>query len=187
MEMRVNLAFLAILGAMWVGGTVTEAASAMDVTNPEVRELAALEDRFAVDTSNVEAAEALASAYLDLDRPDLVVATASLAHATVLDDPAVSHRLAQAFESLGRVDDALATAELALSRCERTIGTARSSLVSPLPARVCSERTHVALEIHHEVLGRMSAWGVVDPRHDPRAERAYALTVRTATIMSASR
>jgi len=186
MEAKLNLGILFTVSSMWATMTWVEPSAALDPTAESTRRLAALEDRFARDRDDVELAEGLAKAYVDLDRADLAVATLSAAPAGVRTDPGVAHLLARAYEQTGRVSDALATAELALARCARAIGTADGSAVTPLPARPCSERTYAALEMHRNALARMQAWGVTDPRTDDRARLAYALAVRTARILSAT-
>lgn len=186
MEAKVNFGILMGLGAAWLTLTLAEPTAALDPEAPETQELAALEDSWARDRSDHALAEAVADAYLTANRPDLAIAALSLATPGVEADPGVAHRLAQAYEMSGRLDDALATADLALSRCARSLGTSGSSSVSPLPARVCTERTYAALDVHQTALSRMVAWGVTDPR-DPRARTAYGLAVRAAHISTASR
>ncbi|UJR82018.1 hypothetical protein [Sandaracinus amylolyticus] len=187
MEAKLNVGILCTLALAWASLTLAEPSSAMDPHAELTRDLADMEDRFARDREDPALAEHLADAYLDLDRPDLAVATLSTADASVQADPAVAHRLARAYEQSGRVADALATAELAAARCARSIGTADSSSVTPIPERSCSERTYAALSMHRNALSRMHAWGVTDPRTDSRAQLAYSLSVRAARILSASR
>jgi hypothetical protein len=104
----------------------------------------------------------------------------------VLEDPLTAHRLAQAYEQSGRLNDALATANVALARCSRTLGTDEvQASVTPVPRFDCSERTYAALEMHQSALDRMSHWGVTDPTHDlNRAARAYQLATRSARVAS---
>ncbi len=186
MEIKINLGILVALGLVWAALTLAEPGAALDQTAETTRTLGALEDRFAHDHGDVALAEQLADAYLELDRPELAVATLSRADADVLADPGVGHRLARAFERTARVDDALSTAEVALARCGRSLGSGDASAVTPIPERECTERLYAALEMHRGALARMRAWGVTDPRIDPRASRAYGLAVRAARIMSAS-
>lgn len=186
MEAKVNVAILCTLGIAWASLTLAEPTSALDPAASSTRELGEMEDRFARDRDDAVLAERLADAYLGADRADLAIAALSLAPAEVRTDPAVAHRLARAYESSGRVADALATADLALARCARAIGTAESSALTPIPERGCSERTYVSLEMHRSALARMHAWGITDPRTDPRTPRAYSLSVRAARILSAS-
>ena len=186
MEAKVNVGILCVLGITWASLTLAEPTAALDPAAASTRELVEMEDRFARDRSDAGLAERLADASLGLERPDLAVATLSAASADVQGDPAVAHRLARAYEQTGRVADALATADIALARCARAIGTADASSVTPLPARDCTERTYVSLEMHRSALARMHAWGITDPRTDPRAELAYSLSVRAARIVSAT-
>jgi hypothetical protein len=186
MEVKVNLGILCALGLAWATLTIAEPSAALDPRAQTTRDLAQMEDHFARDRSDPVLAEQLADAYLALDRADLAVATLTSATPDVQSDPAVAHRLARAFEQTGRVSDALASAELALARCARSIGTADSSAVTPLPARECSERSYVSLEMHRNALARMQAWGITDPRTDSRSQLAYSLSVRAARILSAS-
>lgn len=186
MEAKVNLGILCALGLAWATLTLAEPSAALDPLADSTRDLARLEDEFARDRSDAALAERLADTYLALDRADLAVATLTSATPDVQSDPAVAHRLARAFEQTGRVPDALAAAELALARCARSIGTSESSAVTPVPARACSERTYVSLEMHRNALARMHAWGITDPRTDQRAQLAYSLSVRAARILGAS-
>lgn len=186
MEAKVNVGILCALGVAWATLTLAEPSAALDPAAASTRELADMEDRFALDRDDPALAEQLADAYLALDRADLAVATLSAASPAVHDDPAVAHRLARAFEQSGRLADAVATADTALARCARSIGTSTSSSVTPIPERGCNERTYVSLEMHRQALGRMQAWGITDPRTDPRARLAYTLSVRAARILSAS-
>ena len=186
MEVKVNLGILAVLGVVWVSLTLAEPTAAMDPASEATRALTELEDRFAADRDDPALAAQLADVYLDLDRPELAIAALSVAEADVVSDPGVAHRLARAYEQTSRLEDALATAESALARCGRAIGTRDASSLTPIPERGCSERTYASLEMHHAALARMHAWGVTDPRRDPRAHRAYALSVRAARIVSAS-
>lgn len=186
MEIKINLGILVALALIWGSLTLAEPGAALDQTAETTRSLASLEDRFAHDHSDTALAEDLADAYLELDRPALAVATLTRADADVLADPGVAHRLARAFERTARVDDALSTAEVALARCGRSLGSEDASSVTPIPDRECTERLYAALEMHRDALARMHAWGVTDPTTDPRAARAYGLAVRAARIMSAS-
>ncbi len=186
MEIQINLGILLALGLIWGSLTLAEPGAAMDQTAPATRSLVTLEDRFAHDHADTALAEELADAYLDLDRPALAVATLTRADAEVLADPGVAHRLARAFERTARVEDALSTAEVALARCGRSLGSEGASSVTAIPERECTERLYAALEMHRDALARMHAWGVTDPRTDPRTSRAYGLAVRAARIMSAS-
>ncbi len=186
METKVNLVLLAVLGVSWGAVTLAEPAAALDQRAPSTAELAALEDAFASDRGDAGLARRLADHYLELRSPQLAVATLRAAQPGVREDPAILHRLAQAYEDTGRMDDALATAQLALARCARVLGTSDSSDVTPLPTHGCSERTYAALDMHVNALGHLVRWGVTDVEHDPRARTAYSLAVRNVRILSAS-
>lgn len=185
-EMKVNVVLLAVLGGCWAAVTLAEPAAALDPRDPTVAELAELEDAYAADRSNSELAQRLADHYLGLHSPQLAVAALSAAAPAVREDPAVLHRLAQSYEETGRMEDALATAQLALARCARALGTADASEVTPPPAHRCSERTYAALDMHANALTHLARWGVTDVHNDPRARTAYALAVRSVRIVSAS-
>jgi hypothetical protein len=184
--LKLHVGMLGALGVVWATLTLAEPTAALDPALGSTRDLAEMESAFARDRDDAGLAERLADAYLAIHRADLVVAALSSASPEVQADPAVGHRLARAFEESGRVGDALATAELALARCGRSLGTAASSAITPIPERGCTERAYVSLEMHRSALARMDAWGVTDPRTDPRTRRAYGLSVRAARILSAS-
>jgi tetratricopeptide (TPR) repeat protein len=185
-ETKVNLVLLAVLGAAWGAITLAEPAAALDPTEPTTSELAALEDAFALDRTDPVLARRLADHYLSLHSPQLAVAALSASSPEVREDPAILHRLAQAYEETGRMDDALATAQLALARCARALGSSEASEVTPVPTHGCTERTYAALDMHATALTHMARWGVSDPQSDPRSRTAYALAVRSARILSAS-
>lgn len=186
METKVNMVLLGVLLVSWGAITVAEPASALDPADRGTDELAALEDRFATDPSDATAAAELADRYLAMHEPRMAVSVLSGATPAVRRDPTILHRLAKAYEETGRMEDALATARLALARCGRALGTADSSAVTPIPARACGERTYAALDMHATALEHLARWGVTDVQHDMRARRAYELAVRSARIVSAS-
>lgn len=186
MEAKLNLLLLGALAVAWAAISLAEPAAALDPAQRATQELAALEDAYALDRSDPELARRLADHYLALSAPQLAVAALSASAPEVREDPAVLHRLARSYEQTGRMQDAVATAELALARCARALGTSEASDVTPAPARACSERTYAALERHANALAYMARWGVTDVRSDPRARTAYALAVRSARILSAS-
>jgi hypothetical protein len=186
MELKVNLVLLAVLGAAWAAIVLAEPAASLDPSAASTAELAALEDAFASDRGDSLLARQLADQYLELRSPQLAVAVLSASTPQVREDPAILHLLARAYEATGRMNDALATARLALARCARALGTADSSEVTPVPVHRCSERTYVALDVHATALTHMVRWGVTEPERDQRARTAYALAVRSARILSAS-
>lgn len=186
MEVKLNVGILVVLTVIWATLTRAEPSAALDPGLATTEHLARVEDEFARARGDLHLAEELAEAYLAIDRADLAVAALTSAPVEVQSDPVIAHRLARAFEQTGRVDDALATAELALARCGRALGTADSSALTPVPSRHCGERTYASLEVHRNALSRMHAWGVADPRTDGRAQLAYSLSIRAARILTAS-
>jgi hypothetical protein len=186
LEIKINLGILVFLLLVWGSMSWAEPGAALDPRAEQTRSLRVLEDRFAHDHGNAALAEDLADAYLDLDRPEFAVATLTAAEPDVMTDPGVEHRLARAYERVGRVDDALAVSQVAYAQCARAIGTDEGSSVTPVPPRGCSERLYAALQMHTAALARMHVWGVTDPRNDPRAARAYGLAVRAARVVTAS-
>lgn len=186
MEIRVNLVLLGVLAFTWGGVTLAEPAAALDPAHRSTDELAILEDAFAADRGDLELAAELADHYLALHQSQVAIASLSASPPEIREDPAILHRLAQAYEQTGRVGDALRTAHLAVARCARALGTGGASALTPLPARSCSERTYVALEMHATALSHMARWGVTDTRRDLRAQQAYAMALRSARILSAS-
>jgi predicted Zn-dependent protease len=184
MEIRLNLALLAALALLWAGLTANDPVAALDPEASEARELAALEDDFANDRSDIVLARRLSALYLELDRPGLAVAALRSADPELLEDPMLMHRLAQAYEQSGRMLDALATSQLALARCGRSLGTADSSAATPLPAYECGAREYTRLDMHRSALSHMVRWGVADPATDPRTPMAYDVAMRRATVAS---
>jgi predicted Zn-dependent protease len=185
-EFRVNLVLMGVLAFCWGAVTLADPAAALDPADPSVAELGELEDAYAADRGSPELAGRLADQYIALRSPQLAVAALSAAAPEVRQDPAILHRLAQAYEETGRMDDAVATARLALARCARALGTAGASDLTPAPRHACSERTYAALDMHANALAHLQRWGVTDVHRDPRARTAYALAIRSARIVSAS-
>ncbi len=186
MELKLNLGFLFLLGLAWTSLTFTEESAALDPGLESTRELTRLEDRWARHRDDAALAESLADAYLRLEHPELAIALLTSADPELLTSPEVGHRLARSYERAGRLEDALATAELALARCGRALGVAGASAATPVPRHACSERTYAALEVHRTALRHLRAWGVTDPRRDERTEYAYRMSVRAARLVSAS-
>jgi tetratricopeptide (TPR) repeat protein len=186
METKVNLVLLGALAFTWGAVTLAEPAAALDPADRSTDELAALEDAYAADRADPALAAALADHYLALRQPQLAVAALGASAPALREDPTILHRLAQAYEETGRIDDALATARLARARCARALGTDGASALTPVPAHGCSERTYAALDMHAQALSHMVRWGVTDVQRDPRARRAYVMAVRSARIVRAS-
>jgi hypothetical protein len=178
LEIRVNLVLIAVLGCVWLG---MRAHAPIRVTaESQVAHLSTLEDAFARDRTDARALAALTDAYLEAGLGALAIVTVRAAEPVLLEQPAVAHQLAKAYEHSGRLLDALATADLALSRCERVLGAGHVDDV--VPHYDCSERTLAKLDMHKSALEKMVRWGIVDPRVDPRAQRAYELALRRARI-----
>lgn len=186
MEIRVNAVLLSVLACMWAGLSAADPVAALDPVAPSTRALASLEDDFAAHPNDLRIARTLAASYLDVGRPGLAVAALRAADPSLLEDPMLAHRLAQAYEQSGRVLDALATADLALQRCGRALGSDDASTATPVPRFDCSERTYAALDVHRSALAHMVRWGVAEPVGDARAATAYRLATRSATIAVAS-
>lgn len=186
MQIRVNLGLLLVIGIAWGALSATEPVAALDPRDPSTTDLARLEDAFAAHPADPRLASTLAERYLDIGEPGLAVAALRAADPSVLEDPLAAHRLAQAYEQSGRLSDALATANLALARCSRTLGTDEvQASMTPVPRFDCSERTYAALELHQSALAHMEQWGVTDPTRDlNHAARAYQLATRSARVAS---
>jgi tetratricopeptide (TPR) repeat protein len=185
-ELRFNVAVFGGVVLAWAAITLATPKAALDPRDPAVAELAALEDAFAADRSSPELARELADRYLGLSAPQLAVAALAAATPEARQEPTVLDELARSYEATGRIDDALATAQLALTRCARALGTSDTAGFTDGPAYDCSERTYAALDAHAAALSHLQRWGVTDVHHDPRARTAYALAVRSARIVTAT-
>jgi hypothetical protein len=177
-EIRLNAALIAMASLLWLA--LYAHAPAPLASKHEMAHLGALEDAFWRDRANRGALVALTEAYLEGSHPQLAIATVRAAQPGLLEEPAVTHQLARAYEQSGRLLDALATADLALARCGRVLGA--QALETEVPHYACTERTLSKLDTHKSALERMVRWGIVDPRIDPRAQHAYDLALRRARI-----
>ena len=178
LEIRVNLVLIAFVAMVWLGlyaQTPSRLGEAI-----EMSQVSRLEDQAARHPSDPEALVALSEAYLARGYPVLAMTAIRAAQSSLLEEPQVAHQLARAYEQNGRLLDALATADLALTRCARVLGA--KPLDTAVPEFGCDERTLAKLDTHKGALARMVQWGVVDPRLDPRAKRAYELALRRARI-----
>ena len=182
MEWRLNLAVLVTLSIVWAHLTAAEPVSPLDPADPGTAELARMEDAFARDGGDVVLARRLAETYLELGRPGLAIATLRAGEPGILEHPVVAHRLAQAYEASGRVLDARATAELALMRCARSLGTGDAPSGTPIPRFACDPHQHAVLSMHRDALEHMVEWGVAVPASDARAQPAYDLAMRRVRI-----
>ncbi|MCB9601841.1 MAG: hypothetical protein H6720_16065 [Sandaracinus sp.] len=185
MEIRLNLVVLAVLGFTWAHLCATEPVASFEPRSQASRELAELEDAFAHRPNDPVLARQLAETYLELRRPGLAIAALRAGDPALLEHPLVAHRLAQAYEASGRVLDALSTADLALQRCARGLGTSDAPSNTPLPRHLCDQHEHAMLSMHHRALSLMVEWGVAVPGRDPRTEVAYDLALRRARVAMA--
>jgi hypothetical protein len=184
MEIRLSLGLLALLGVMAFGLT-SRAPEAVAASQGEgARELAALEDAFAAAHDDLALARQLSAWYLSLGEPALAIGVVRSVTPDLVTDPILTHRLAQAYEAVGRLDDAVATAAVAHARCLRAVGSSRALAASTPPEFACSPAALVALEQHAEALTLMLRWGVADPRRDPRAHLARRRAERRVGIAS---
>ena len=170
MEIKLSLLLLALL---LISGATLSAAHPKAVGNVrdhDQQALSELEDAAALSRTNLDVARRLTTLYLRLGQPGLAIATVRSAPPDVARDAVLTHRLSQAYEASGRVDDALNTAQLAQARC-----TPRSG---------CSHGVAATLETHIEALTMLQRWGVQEPRRDTRTALAYRLAERTARIAS---
>jgi hypothetical protein len=180
MEIRVSLVLLVVLV---VTGSALSAAGPTALVDPasvEAVQLSQLEDAASAARGDLALTQRLAATYLRYGHPGLAITAVRAAPPEVGRDPVLTHRLAQAYEASGRVEDALGTAELALARCKCV---AVEGELCEQPSR-CSASTLAALEMHQEALMMLMRWGVSDPRHDTRTALAYRLAQRTARIAS---
>jgi hypothetical protein len=180
MEIRLSVVLLGVLLLLGSALSASEPSALYVADDPEVQALGQLEDAIALDRTNLVLARELTSAYLRLGRPGLAIATVRAAPPELGRDAVLTHRLAQAYEASGHVEDALATAQLAQARC--LCALRGSEMCTELPR--CTESTLAALETHQEALSMLAQWGVADPRHDTRTGLAYKLARRTARIAS---
>lgn len=183
-EIRVSLAMLALLGAIAHALTASDLRPTLEPGSVPA-ELAALEDRLAGEPGNPEVARRLAAEYLRLDQPALALGVVRAVRPELVADPLLTHRIAQAYEALGRLDDAAITASVAKARCLRVVGSDHAGVTVEPTALRCSPAALLALEQHEHALLQMLRWGVSDPRRDGRAVAAHDLAVRRARIASA--
>jgi hypothetical protein len=186
MEIRLSLALLALLGVIAWGLAASEPSPELDQEAASVRGLAALEDAFATAHDDLEVARRLSGEYLRLGRPALAIGVARTASPALIADPLLTHRLAQAYEAMGRLDDALATADVARARCLRAVGSSEAVFTDRAPGLACTPSLLLALDQHEQALAQMLRWGVTDSRRDPRARLARDLAERRARIASLS-
>ena len=186
MEIRLSLGLLALLGVMAFSLTSRSPRAALAPHADATAELAALEDAYALAHDDLALARRLSSAYLRLQQPALAIGVVRGVSPELVADPMLTHQLAQAYEAVGRLDDAVATAAVAHARCLRAVGSSRVAAASAPPRFGCSPAALVALEQHAQALSYMLRWGVTDSRTDPRARTARRLAERRVRIASAS-
>jgi hypothetical protein len=184
MEIRLSLGVLALLGVIAFSLTARPPVAALPPDAPYAVELAALEDSLAADPGDVQVARRLAGEYLRLGRPALALGVVRAVRPTLIVDPLLTHRLAQAYEALGRLDDAAVTASVAHARCLRALGEPAAYVFAAPDPLQCTPAALVALEQHEQALLQMVRWGVTDPRIDPRARLAHRTAERIVRIAS---
>jgi hypothetical protein len=184
MEIRLSLTLLAMLVGIGWSLTATSPLPALEVDPTSGAELSRLEDAFAAAHDDVQVARQLVQQYLRFGQPALAIGVVRAASPELVADPILTHRLAQAYEDVGRLDDAAATAPGAGARAWRAIGSSEASPLSEPPRFSCSAAALVAFEQHEAGLLQMVRWGVTDPRHDPRARVARRVAERRAHIAS---
>lgn len=170
--MEIKLSLLLLVMLLFSGAALSAAhPRAVSISrDQDLKHLSELEDEAAAARGDLDVARKLTTAYLRLGYPGLAIATLRSAPPELARDSLLTHRLAQAYEASGRVEDARNTAQLALARC-----TPRSG---------CPQATAATLEMHIEALTMLQRWGVQDPRRDTRTALAYRLARRTARIAS---
>lgn len=185
MEIRLSLGLLALLGVVAYGLTFRAPEAVLQPASGLTHELAELEDAFAARHDDLALAQRLSAAYLKLGEPGLAIGVVRAVSPEFVTDPVLTHRLAQAYEAVGRLDDALATAAVAHARCLRAVGSSQLTTTTAAPPRFrCSQAALVALEQHEHALAQMLRWGVTDSRRDPRARAARSMAERRARIAS---
>jgi hypothetical protein len=182
MEIRVSLVLLVVLVVTGSALSASGPTALVDPASVEAVQLSQLEDAASAARGDLALTQRLAATYLRYGHPGLAITAVRAAPPEVGRDPVLTHRLAQAYEASGRVEDALGTAELALARC-KCVAVAVEREFCEQPSR-CSASTLAALEMHQEALTMLMRWGVSDPRHDTRTALAYRLAQRTARIAS---
>lgn len=182
MGLKVNAAIILLAMGIWGSLVAFEPRPAM-ANDPQRARLAALEDAFARDPHDLASARSLANGYLQIDEPSLALATIRAADPALLRDPLLLHQLSQAYEGVGRMEDALATAGQAIAGCENAMRYAEA-----LDGAVdfgCSARVHAMLAMHYDAVERLERWGVTNPRSEPaRTRLAYDLATRPARLAS---
>jgi hypothetical protein len=183
MEIRLSLGLLALLGVLAYSLTFRAPQAAVEPAVDATQDLADLEDAFAIHRDDLPLARQLSGAYLKIGSPGLAIGVVQAVSPELVTDPLLTHRLAQAYEAVGRLDDALVTAAVAHGRCLRAVGSLDATTVGAPPRFDCSPAVLVALEQHEQALSQMLRWGVTDPR-DPRAIAARGMAERRARIAS---
>jgi hypothetical protein len=184
MEIRLSLGLLALLGVMAFGLTSRTPEAVPASRGDAAQELAELEDAFAAAHHDLAVAQRLSASYLRLGEPALAIGVVRSVTPDLVADPILTHRLAQGYEAVGRLDDAVATAAVAHARCLRAVGSSDAFAASTPAGFACSPAALVALEQHAQALSHMLRWGVSDPRTDPRARLARRLAERRVRIAS---
>ncbi len=181
MEYGVNILVAALLFGTWAALTAVDPVAVSEPKSISSTRLVFLEDALAHDRASLGLAEQLAGAYLEMGMPALAIGVLRDAAIDLSDSPLAVHRLAEAYEATGRMEDALATSERALTRCGRSLGLDPATNVGPRPARGCEMRDYIAFEMHRSALARMVQWGVASS-DDTRVQLAYEMARRRASI-----
>lgn len=183
LELGFNILVLSALSGLWAAMSATRVEPALPTEASIPAELRALEDHVAQDPDDRDAIERLTERYLDYRRPEMVLAVLGHAAPAELERPQLLHFLARAYEQVGALEDALTTADLALTRCGAALGS--GAFVADSPGRyVCAEREYARFDRHRNALGHMARWGVTDPMQDLRRAKAYRLAARRARVAS---
>lgn len=171
MELRLNLVFLALVISSASALTASEPMAALDPKALSTRTLGRLEDAFARAPSEREPLLALIEAYVEANRPEMVVATVARALPPARTAPETQHQLARAHESLGQFREASSAAERAYDSCMRELGGRSGCIPGRLPI----------LEVHRRALAQIVALGIDDPA-DERIRRVYDHAMRRTTV-----
>ena len=176
MELRTQLAIVAVVAVAWSAGRFVRVRSVLDgAADADRASLASLEGRVARDPADVRATRALLRRYYDQGMVRLVLDSARRAPASVQGDGAVSLVVARATEAMGDVRAAQGVVGGALSRC-----TAVPE--SLLEGAGCDVRTQTELAMESAALDRMVEWNVT-PLSDPaRASVAHEMATRPVRI-----
>ncbi|MFK8000580.1 MAG: hypothetical protein AB8H86_13350 [Polyangiales bacterium] len=183
MELGINLVVIVGLGLTWMALTPDEIQT--DFSHSNAQRLGSLERQLHEDPSDIPALRELSTAYLAAHRPAAAIAALRSVEPTTLEHPALGRALADGYQAMGRFDDALASAQLTLDRCARSLGASDGPSGTAVPRFRCSAREYARLSVQEEALRRVVAWDVVQA-NDRRVAHAYDLALRRARVASAN-